>query len=162
MTYMTKYQKLKAWLAAHIFKDEVLALRSERNRLKALNDEKAQRLSEVTLVDLVREQLKGFNPRMLDKEGDILELYQGEDSERMFLEQVKSLHDNPARKAILEYLTREQVLFSAKEAREINSVNFGRATINGFTLFDEEVDRLYLIHQERTKGADPFNKHDIT
>lgn len=129
----------------------------------------------LTVTDLVREQLKGLNPRLLDEdvvkdeEGQTSRTYSelpevlGEvESQEEFLAKCKSLKENPALDVILDYITRNQILYSAKEAVTLETINFGRATVNGVSLVREEVARLATVYAERHPANKPeFDEHEV-
>jgi len=119
-----------------------------------------------TVVDLVRKQLKGFDPKQLDNSDDVELLYMSENDESegldVFLAHCRDLRENPAFDPIMESLIRNQILFIAMESESNEETNFGRATINGLQLFRDELDRLVGIYKERHAKEEDFDPHDIT
>lgn len=160
--------KLKDFFVNLFLKEEKLQLlisrevsdnarNSYQEKIKALEEERKS----LNVVDIVREQLKGFNPRLLDSEADILEQFKEEDALDSFLDQVHELSENNALGPIFDYLIRNQILYTAKEAEQMASINFGRSTINGFVLLREEIERLEGIYKERHIPEDKFDTQDV-
>lgn len=143
----------------------------ERKRLNDLTNQAVlnlQRLREdsktvnnLNIVDLTRENLKGFNPRLLDNEDDLPEVLGEVENQDEFLSKVKSLKDNPAFEIIANYLIRNQIMYSVKTATPLDEINFGRATINGVSLFKEEVARLSTVFEERHAKKPEFDEHEV-
>ena len=115
----------------------------------------------LTIIDLVREQLAGFNPRLLDTEDDLPEVLGDIENQEEFLSKCKSLKDNYALDTILDYICRNQVMYSAKEANTLETINFGRATVNGASLCREEVARLAAVYTERHPVDGQFDEHEV-
>lgn len=138
-------------LAAQYFQDQITAVGLER----------INKISSLTEADLVREKLAGFNPRLMDGLGNSkFDMDEGiltyvEKSPEIgltdFLADCHTLAGNRALPLILDWLVRKQILFSAKMAPDLNSINFGRASINGCELVREEVARLDAAYEERKK-----------
>lgn len=129
--------------------------------LEASQAELEEHKAKLTVVDLVREQLKGINPRILDNENDILVDVVGDDSIDSFLAACHDLHKSIALSKIIDYLVRDQVLYSAKTAVGLEEINFGRATINGLSLLREEVERLDTVYAERHAVEPKFDAHEV-
>lgn len=153
-----------------------LWLRKERERFNRLA-ERYQRLCEeqegaqadfeaykasLTVVDLVREQLKGINPKILEGDNDLLVDLGAEDSLDSFLAGCHDLHKSRELSRIIEYLERDQVLYSAKTAVGLDEINFARATINGLCLLREEVARLDTVYEERHASQPKFDEFEVT
>ena len=51
-------------------------------------------------------------------------------------------------------LKRNQIQFATLTAPSLTEMNFARATINGISLFEEEVASLVNLHKERNKEDD--------
>ncbi len=130
-------------------------------RISALEEAKAR----ATITALTRAQLAGFNPGALsDRASDIIDLIERDDGTEgvtEFLRKVHDLTENPAFAKVAEYLIREQILHGQLEANSLESLNFSRATINGVTLFLEEVERLNGIHLDRSRREEDFDAHDV-
>lgn len=167
------YQKIKLKVRDWFFPDYIRqtqlldqALEIEREGLKR----ERQRLSQLDVVDAVREQLKGFSPKLLDVamydivdfSPSILDQYENEESETIFLSKVRDLYHNEAFRAITDYLVRNQIIYIAKEALNFNDVQFGRASINGIILVKDEVERLKAIYDERHPAKEEFDVHEVT
>ena len=51
--------------------------------------------------------------------------------------------------------------FTAVNAVSYDEMNFGRATINGVSLFEDEINALVLMYEDRKpKPEEDFNKFD--
>lgn len=160
---MTKIKDLKIKLRDYLFGTEYKLFLFEKKQFE-------DRYKKLTITDLVREKMKGFNPHLLDTS-----LYSGdvdgtpsimddlpEEGEDIFLKKVKDLAENTALGHIIDYVCRNQILYSARYAIGIDEINFGRASVNGATLIKEEVARLFLIYQERhPPDEEKFDKHAI-
>lgn len=166
------------WLKQKFFKDEIALQQNVQAKLQEGLDklEESRRKFEgevlkygmsVNVVDLVREQLKGFNPRLLDRiensdQADILAEIEAEEGGNVeaFLAECKQITTTDAFLRVCNYLIRNQVIYTAKEARAEIAINFGRATINGVSLMREEIERMAGIWEERSKAPEPFDKHE--
>lgn len=114
-----------------------------------------------TVVSVVRRQLAGFDPKLLDEERDLPEVLGDVDEQDSFLAKCVSLKNDRALATILAYLKRNQVMHTAKEAQTLDAINFGRATINGLSLLEEEIARLATIHAERHPPEEKFDAHEV-
>lgn len=150
---------MKKWLISWLFSKEKDDIRRENARAKIEADEAERYRKSLSIVDLVREQLHGFNPHLLDTEDELLEIITDEESQEAFLNEVKKLADNTALPRIMEHLIRNQVLYSAKEAPTLDAINFGRASVNGITLIQEEIERLKTLFDERHAPKEQFDVH---
>ena len=154
-------KKIKQKLSAYLFKEQrdLLVLKTNRLNyaLKKVEDNKGS----LSIVDLVREQLGGFDTKLLDSSEDLDVIYEAEDGESALLSGARELHKNKHLGVIAQHLIRNQVLYIAKDAEAMESVNFGRATINGIELFIEEIERLNLVYEELHKGRDDFDEHEV-
>lgn len=148
---------LKRWLFSSEIRD--LELRATLLKNKELDFEAYKK--SLTVTDLVREQLKGFDPRLLDDESDLLDI-QGEDERNAFLSKAHDLFENAVLRRILAYLTRNQILFTAKEGRTLEEDNFGRATINGYSLLEEELERLEAVYKKEHEEPEEYDEHAVT
>jgi hypothetical protein len=176
-------KKFKAFLAGKIFRSEFTANINEIKGLEGslkyqqqlfyaevakFNEKKAS----YSIVDMVREQMKGFNPRLLDQAivtqaGDtisdpITDALFLEYSEEDFLAECKTLAKNWALPIIFESIKRNQIMYAAIVGSSLNEINFARATINGLALGREEITRLEKVYDERHKAPDKdFDKHGV-
>jgi deoxyhypusine synthase len=114
----------------------------------------------LSVVDLVREQLAGFDRKQLDDNPDILEEFIEMDAEEAFLSDVHTLAESKALKKIVNFLVRDKLWYVGTVAEDMVKVNFGRATINGIELVLEEIGRLDAIYKERHAGREAFDKHE--
>lgn len=128
------------------------------NRLKGMYEQMLKRVPNTK--ELVREQMFGFDKRMLYDDSDYEENEKGELTDD-FLSHVHDLDENPALDMIIMLLKREQVMFTALEAENIEQVNFGRATINGLQLIREETDRLVGIYNQRHAGEGDYDHSEV-
>lgn len=148
-------QNIRRWVQQRFFARELLEIEARLEGLKILREK-------ATITALVREQLKGFNPFLLDSDKEILAEF-GNDSDALntFLADVKDLHDNKAWPRIRDYLVREQIMYGMKEAEDLIQTNFSRATINGITLMDEEIDSLYAVYVKLHEAQGEFDDTEI-
>lgn len=112
---------------------------------------------------LTRLNLACFDPRAVDKGEDILDIVMEEDGDDTeFLKQCVDLSKNTAWQRIQEWLKREQVVFTAKESQNIDTLNFSRGSVNGLVLEQEVVDRLVGVYRERTSHKDDqYDNHEV-
>lgn len=162
---------MKHWLRRWVFADELDAAdlyvkeaedelkRAKEIREEAERDRREARMN-LSVVDLVREQLNGFNPRLLDVSDELVEMMDGEDSVDSFLAEAKKLYDNTALPKILDHITRKQIMESTVEALTLETINFGRASINGCSLVREEVERLHTAFVLRHAPKEEFDAHE--
>jgi len=162
------YSLFKYRFASLLFANEVEQIRIERETYKTVNKilkKERQKwhedIAKLTINDLVREQLKGVSLKDLRDTNEIPEMMEENDSRDAFLGHVKSLQENPAYEAIRQFLIRRQIIITAKEAEDLTTINFGRATINGLELYDEEVGRLVSIFDNENKKEEDFDEHGI-
>lgn len=152
---------IKSFLANLLLKDEQASLRIQQASLEASHVEFEAYKKSLTVEDLVREQLKGFDPKLLDDATDLPEVLGDVTAQEPFLAAMKSLNENDSLWTLVAYLTRNQILFSAKEAQDLASINFGRATINGWSLLREEVERLTTVFKARHAAEPEFDEHEV-
>ena len=156
-------------IARRLLSEEVAKIDLERGTFIRLAEEQRKNAKEfqdykasLTVTDMVREQLAGFNPKLFDTDDDLPEVLGEVEAQSEFLSKCKALQENPALEVILSYLIRNQIVHSAKHAPTQEAINFGRATINGFELFREEVARLVAVHTERHSKEPNFNEFEVT
>lgn len=148
-------KNIRRWLQQLLFSTENLELEARLQALKTMREG-------TNITALVREQLAGFDSSLLSSEKEILEEL-GSDTEAIntFLSQVKELYDNPARIVIQNYLIRNQMLYGMMKAENLTALNFSRATINGITLFEEELGSLYGKYKELHKPQEDYDAHGV-
>lgn len=169
MTIKTMKLKVRDWLFPDYRQEVEIAVRSHRNAQEK-HEAEIKRLSQYTPVDALREQLKGFDPRYLnpvmydsvDNIPSIVAEYESEESEEAFLAHARDLYNNPALMAIINYLVRDQIIYTAKEALNFNDVQFGRASINGLILFKDEVEKLKAIYEDKHAKPETFDTYEVT
>lgn len=144
-----------------MLKDEIASIERTKRRLEAATEQRNDYVNNLSVVDLVREQLKGFDPRMLDTEDDLPEVLGEVESQDSFLAAMKRLNEDEHLKTLIAYLKRNQVLHSAKEALTLDAINFGRATVNGLSLLDEEIGRLAIVYKTRHAQEPEFDEHEV-
>lgn len=153
------FRELRSKLAYWIFPEislekeafQTIKKRYEEN-IKAFDEYRAG----LTVVDLVREQLSGFNPKELDVDADELLSEIPEDEQESFLEKAKTLQTSNVLARICTFLVRKQVLFSAREAPDLQTINFGRATVNGVELVKDEIDVLAAVYDKKHEKPEPI------
>jgi hypothetical protein len=111
--------------------------------------------------ELMREATAGFDMKSLHDTRELEEIYDDEEALEAFLARVRDLDANPALDAILNVIKRNQMLHTALNAKSLDEVNFGRATINGLQLFREEVDRLVGIYRSRHTHEGEFDRSEV-
>lgn len=139
---------LKEKLRRYLFKDEYLKLELARRQ-------------PVKVTEMVRQQLVGFDKRLLTETGDVLDQWTRIKTEDTKLEQVHQIAQASALRDILAWLKREQIYFAVMQSENIDQVNFARATVNGLVLLEETIDRLDGVYRERVSTPEPYDKHDV-
>lgn len=159
---------LRHKIARALLKEEVAKLDLERNTYLELQQDLNRKHIEfeeykasVSIADMVRENLKGFDPKLFDTEEDLPHILGEIEEQDSFLGKVYSLKKNDTINTIINYIIRNQISFSATQAKDLNEINFGRATINGLELFRDEINRLATIYEERHANEPDFDKHDV-
>lgn len=153
---MTFRKRIKEYLAKKVFKSEY----QEVERQKELYQRAREGLS---VVDLVREDLRAFNPRALDRaDKDLLSEYSSNDELENFLSEVHKLANSKELKNIANYLIRNTIYTAMTEAPDMTHVNFSRATINGIKLVLEEIETYDRVYKESHLVDKDYDKHDIT
>lgn len=79
-----------------------------------------------------------------------------------FLASVHKIVTEPAFKRVLHTLMNRQVEVSMLQASDWESVKFGRATVNGIALVDEEFEALDAEYVESVQPKEEFDKQSIT
>lgn len=145
-------ERLKKWL----FKKEYADIRTEKAKFEILSSrQKEFEKSNFDIVDLMRKRLKGVNTDITyTEEMDTDELL-------VFCAEAKKLFESKAFHTISSKLIKDQKDISITEARDLTEVNFGRGTINGITVFVDEVGRLALTYEELKRRDDAFDKFDV-
>lgn len=172
-------QNIRYAVFGSIFASELRKIEKERTTYLTLQKrlrEDIERFEEhkknITVRDIMRERLAGFNPRLLDKvsEGDEelldyllkeshdeTEVFAGRKEE--FLSRMHDLSNNDELRLLTEWLIRNQTLITAREAQTQDAINFGRATLNGLELIEEEIERYAGLYKESHAGEEPFDTH---
>lgn len=78
-----------------------------------------------------------------------------------FFNKIHLASDNTAFKTVLNYLSRRQVEWIAEKSANWEQVLFGRATLNGFYILKEELDRLESIWQDEHQPKEKFEETEI-
>ena len=110
-----------------------------------------------SVVDLTREQLKGITMDFIE---DNPIDYNLSENKKQELYGKAALIQKDATK-IIDNLINSQGNFAIKEAQTMEQVLFVRGTINGLTLFKEEIERLYSLYKEKVKPDEKFDKHNL-
>jgi hypothetical protein len=150
--------KLKNW----ILRKEIASMKLSQDMADERKKIYVSAMEGDKLSRLLREELKGFDVKILDSDLDVEDWYTEQDSRRTFLEQCHELFKSSALKDIAKFLIRNQMQYTTTEAKTLEDMNFGRATINGIVLLQEEVDRLNTLYLTEVKPPDKFDEHDIT
>lgn len=158
---------MRDWFKNWLFRDEReeyerLVRQARRDAVQAKYElqDVVRHGKSLTVVDLVREHMRGFDPRALDSEDELIEMLDEGEGADAFLAEVKNLYDNGALGRILTYIERNQIAYTAKEAETLDKVNFGRATLNGIALVREEIERLHTLFVERHRPPEEFDPHE--
>lgn len=112
-------------------------------------------------ASVFREQMKGFDPKQIDNQDDIEVLYETEDGLDSFLADTVALNNNKTLQELINVLKRNQVMHIAMETNNIEEVNFGRATINGLLLLQEEIARLAAIHAKKNEKEEEYDETEL-
>lgn len=168
----------RQWLKERLFKEEIEFHENARKNLQKeldaidrarsiMRDELSGYKKSLSVVDVVRAQLAGFNPRTLDGVRDeestdiLVELRSENGDEDGFLAEMHRIVKQGFFSRLCEYVIRNQVLYTAKKAVNIDAVNFGRATVNGVELIKDELERLSAIYEERHEPPEAFDEHAV-
>lgn len=152
---MKFWETIKEYLRQRLFAGEYAKLELAR---RTVNDKTVQQQIQL----LTRINLQSFDHRLIDKGDDILDIViEDHGSDNEFLKQVIDLNKNPAFHEIVEWLKREQVLYTAKEARDLDTLNFSRGSINGLVLLEQNIDRLVGVYQERVSPPEEYDNHEV-
>lgn len=161
------FKKIKNILVKYVLKEELERIEKTQKHLNGLVFESRRKATaQDDHTQLMRQNLKGIDPKSLnaglyEDEPYILDQFASEEEQLAFLKKVRDLKNNEALPKVLDYLVRVQILHSVKNARSLEEFNFGRATVNGLSLFREEIDNLNAIFLERTKPQEDFDKHSV-
>lgn len=166
------FRKIRIHIAHKLLKEEVAGINLQRDAFKQASEQLTDReksfeihRNKVTYSDMMRESMKGFNPLLLDyvgSEDDILDsITEKEESVSDFLSNIKSISRNPAFKSMCKWIIRNQIIFTALDSENMDQVNFGRASVNGVKLVEDEVNRLALVYDERHTSEPEFDEHEV-
>jgi hypothetical protein len=109
----------------------------------------------LSIVDAVREKLKG-----IQVDTKYLDDLPKQDRDEL-LAKAHDLYTNHALARISTHLKNRQLVFTVTEAKTHEQGNFGRATILGICLLEEEIERLAGIWDEEHKPQEDFNHNDV-
>ena len=115
---------------------------------------------DVNSVELTRELMKGVTLNFANHSPNI-EDTMSENERRGMLSQAESMKSNKYLRKIADHLIDVQGNYSFKEASTIGEMAFGRATVNGISLFMEEIERLSNLYREENKAEEEFDVHDL-
>lgn len=107
---------------------------------------------------LVRQQLHGVQITHDVVGLDAMQI----DARSEFLASVHKVMQEPAFMKVLHLLMNEQVRVSMLEAQDWEGVKFGRATINGIALVEEEFEKYDADYLETVQPKEKFDKQSIT
>ena len=152
-------RKLRKWLFAD----------SDEHITRAFYEDMEKYKNSLDISALVREKLAGIDLSANLITEDHTANYIHHLSEAMkepgvrhaMLRSAKQISQEPAFKAVLEWLIVSQVLFSVKRAANMDQVNFGRASINGIELVLEEIEYLANLFDSENKVDEPFDPHEV-
>lgn len=153
--------KIKQWLRKKLFANEELEYEAKLMALKAMKEN-------ASIVALAREQLKGFDPRTITLDAatnrSALTIYDGlsEEEKDVLINNIHSLYSNPSLNILIDYLTRQQILYGQMEADSILSLNFSRGTVNGLALLRDEIKAAEGIYRTKHGAEEEFDKFSLT
>lgn len=160
---------MRNWLFKKIFSKQILYLEVEQMRAEHERASLATEREEfdayrkgLSVADLVREKMASFNPRLFNSENDVLQDIIEDDGEESFLIKVKELTKNDALRRIADYLLRDLIMFAAKEGKDLEQINFSRASVNGVGLMMEEIERLAAVYDDRHKREEDYDAFEAT
>lgn len=149
---------------------------AEERKASLFRADRKAYIDDLSVVDLVREKLVGFSTKMVDgvklalnPQGHGIDVISnifddaksaGYSGENDFLADVKRISDLKAFRVIVDYVKRNQIIFTTGAAKSMEQVNFGGATINGAELIREEVQALAALFEERNKKEEAYDKHE--
>lgn len=153
--------KIARWLLA----DEVAKVDMERQSFIAVQKQYERKIKDfneyrksLTVIDLVREQMKGFNPHLHLDDSDLTNLMDSEELDG-FLAKAKDLSDNIVYKKVCEHIKRNQAQYAVLEAGNLEQMNFARATINGVSLVEDEINSLLILYNARHEVEEKYDKY---
>lgn len=169
-------EKLVRSFTRYVYSERIQALDERELILDIEKDEFESYKKSVTIADMVREQLHGFNPRLIDdtgllisQDGSVIDLNvnifqdalkEGIEEDEL-LAAAKKLSDDKYLKFMYAHLTRNQIIWSFRHGQTTEQLNFGRMSVNGVELVRDEIDRLTGIFNERNKPPEDFDKHEM-
>lgn len=139
--------------------------REEEEYLAASIASYERRIATLSVADIVRMRLKGINPKTYDGlrsdgEGSIFEEIE-KDGGTMeeFLKDIHDIAQNNSNRRVIEFLIREQVLFSVKRAVTQSESDFGKATINGLQVYEETIAMYDAMYLDSKATAQEYDEH---
>lgn len=153
------WNRIKKALASGIFAEEYKDIAKQKAVLESIQRKIKE---EHKITSLVRNTLGGFDPKLLDTEDDLPEVLGEVEAQDVFLAGMKRLKEDKHLWLLVDYLTRNQIIHAVKEAQTLDTINFARATINGWSLLREEVDRLTSVYVDRhPTNKLTFDEHEV-
>jgi hypothetical protein len=146
---------LKHRLFQWLFREDIYALKREKLLVEQ------QKMVKPDIVALTRHNLSVFTPLDVGEDKELRAYFPDNESWRVFLGKCKTIADSDALQVILRYLVAGQVEFTAKEATSMESVNFSRGCVNGYTLLREELDKLSGEYAALTAQQEAFDVHEV-
>lgn len=154
------FNKIKDRLRRYFFKTEEVQYKAQIMALEVMKQN-------ANVTSLAREQLKGFDPRSINlaKARDRnFTIYDGlnEEERLALINNIHSLHENPALPILLDFLTQKQLLYGMMEAEDLMAVNCSRLTINGLCLLQDQINEVEGVYKALHSRPEDFNKFEIT
>lgn len=154
-------KKLQNWL----FKEERDRLESERlelrkdkasyrNKIESEYDDKA-------ILHLIRQKYAGFEPELLLRDQELLSNFEGEEARLAFMRNMKDVIENDDFRTLLEHLYTMQLVETGIQSNSLEELNFGRATVNGIKLIEDELSRYATLYNEHTQQEPDFDEYSI-
>ncbi len=150
--------RIKSWLRQRLFATDELVLQARKEALEA-------QYTNIDIVNLTREQLKGYQMRPISALNiAISEITEGmsETQRNDYYTAAHELYENETLQMICNFLVQKQVMNIALQAHNIEEVNFNRASINGLSLIWDELKAAEGIFQKANQPEEDFNKFSIT
>lgn len=134
-----------------------------KREYEALRDEQKRKIESIDVVDAFRANMRGYDMRLLDEKGSLLDaadLAEGEGLNE-FLSKAHDIANSPVFKRIMAFLKRNQIHHAAVEGKTLDEINFARATLNALTLLEEELEALDGVYKERNAPEEGYDVHEV-
>jgi len=134
-------------------KEKLKKTKEERDKFK-------EKLKKPDYADLMRDNLGSLKIDFTAKSTDFLDGLPPEERDAK-LALINDIYRNEGFHALCDFMINQQGNFTLKQAVNDTQIFAGRFNINGIMLLKKEVERCHLLHEERSKGEEEFNPHEI-